>query len=53
MSTQEIIEDVQCEAARAASLNAVITRNAKDYAAATTLPVYTPIDFLEHLKTIA
>jgi predicted nucleic acid-binding protein len=41
---------VQHSSATAAGLDAIVTRNLHDYKYAT-LPVFTPDDFLQHLKT--
>ena len=41
---------VQHSSAAASGLDAIITRDVKDYKNAT-LPIFTPVDFLQHLKS--
>lgn len=41
---------VQCASAAGSRLEAIITRNVKDYKKAV-LPIFTPADFLDHLRS--
>ena len=49
-SISDYEDAVQHECAAAAGLDAIVTRNVADYQNAT-LPVYSPADFLNHLKS--